>query len=523
MGSLPICWQKGSGLAGGIVVNGNAARLIALMLGCWPLTVLAEESVPDFARDVQPIFKKHCYECHGPTRQRNGYRLDRRSVAFAGLVRHNIIPGSSESSRVYRRVLDSRFGPQMPPEDVLAPEEVETLRRWIDAGAPWPDELANEVDLPPPRADAVRLAALIRRSAVDSSSRRKAMAMVRADPSLVNARGIGGTTPLMEAALYADARLLASWLDAGGDPNARNDRGATALMWAVDDVAKTRLLLERGADPSATSDFGQTPLTQAAAATDSADVVQALLDRGAEATQSSLNAAAYANPGALRLLLAKVPDKNGSAALTALRNGCAECLAILDNGSKVMMPRAFMAVLPVAAPGDPRELKLALDRGADARITDAKGRTPLMQAAISEVVPPEFVRELISRGADPHATSSEGLNALDYALRLGRPAIIDELRRTGLTPTVTGIAALPAPLRGNDARAAIARSIPLLQRSAATFYDKGGCVSCHHNLLGIMTTRVLSERNLGFDAAIVWSNRSFRSASTRVVMMPSRL
>jgi len=484
-------------------MQSSFTRVCALVLGCWSLTAAADPATPDFARDVQPIFKKHCYECHGPTKHRNGYRLDRRSAALSGMVRHNIIPGSSDASRLYRRVLDSRFGPQMPPEEVLAPEDIETLRRWIDGGAPWPDELANESDLPPPRADAVRLAALIRRSPFDSTSRRQAMAMVRADKSLVNARGIGGTTPLMEAALNADAPLLKAWLDAGGDPNIRNDRGATALMWAIDDVAKTRLLLERGADPNVASDFGQTALMRAAAGTDSATVVAALLERGAEATQASLNAAARANPQALRVLLTRVPDKNGAAAVTALRNGCLECLALLDRHSKAPLPPALSALLPVAGPGDERLLKLGLERGPDFNSRDGKGRTPLMQAAISELAPPDFVHELIRRGADPHAISAEGLNALDYALRLGRAPFIEELRRAGVVPTAAAETLVSvAPLPGNDVRAAVARSIPLLQSSGVKFYDQGGCVSCHHNLLGIMTTRVLSERNLAFDAAI---------------------
>ncbi len=33
----------------------------------------------DFARDVQPIFRQNCIGCHGPTKQNNGLRLDRRS------------------------------------------------------------------------------------------------------------------------------------------------------------------------------------------------------------------------------------------------------------------------------------------------------------------------------------------------------------------------------------------------------------------------------------------------------------
>src|SRR5687768_1657012 len=103
----------------------HARALLLCLFGCapsWAADALsdaatAERPAPDFAREVQPLFKEHCYECHGPQKQRNGYRLDRRSRAFMGQVRHNIIPGSSTSSRLYRRVLSSEFGAQMPPEE----------------------------------------------------------------------------------------------------------------------------------------------------------------------------------------------------------------------------------------------------------------------------------------------------------------------------------------------------------------------------------------------------------------------
>jgi ankyrin repeat protein len=479
--------------------------LIACVLAgcCLSAGALAADTpAPDFARDVQPLFKKHCYECHGPDKQRNGFRLDRRSAAFSGVVRHNIIPGSSVSSRVYRRVFDSSSGPQMPLEDTLSDEEIETLRRWIDAGAPWPDELANEVDLPPPDAEAVRLAALIRTSAFDASSRRQVLAAVRANPSVVNARGKGGTTPLMEVALYGDAKLLAAMLAAGGDPNLRNQREASALLWAVDDLAKTRLLLDHGANPKAASVFGQTALTQAAAGVNSAPVVQLLLERGAEATQAALNAAARANPAALRLIAARFPDK-GDAAMAALRFRCQECLSILQPGEPKPMPRILTMLLPVGGPGDPDLLHAALEqRRPDVNVADAKGRSVLMMAAISETVPPDILRTLIARGANVNALSSEGLNALDYARRLGRPSTIEVFTEAGAKPAREESPESLTFVPDNDARAAIARSVPLLQRSAVTFYEKGGCVSCHHNLLGVVTTRTLQRQGLGFDTKI---------------------
>jgi ankyrin repeat protein len=84
------------------------------------------------------------------------------------------------------------------------------------------------------------------------------------NPKAANLTGPGGTTPLMYAALYGDADSVRRLLEAGADPNARNESGATALMWAVDDPERTKLLLERKANPNARSENGRTPLLIAA-------------------------------------------------------------------------------------------------------------------------------------------------------------------------------------------------------------------------------------------------------------------
>ena len=191
-------------------------------------------------------------------------------------------------------------------------------------------------------------------------------------------------------------------------------------MWAVDDIAKVRLLLDRGANPNASSDFGATPLTLAAASKNSAPLVQLLLDRGAEATQPALVAAARANPDSVRILLARVPDKGGAAATMAVRARCDECLAILQPDPKSSIPRVLTLLLPPGAGGDPQMLRAAMLRNPDVNVIDPKDRTPLMMAAISETVPPDVVQEFIARGANVHAVSLDGLNALDYAQTLGR-------------------------------------------------------------------------------------------------------
>ncbi|MFM8272136.1 MAG: DUF1549 domain-containing protein, partial [Gemmata sp.] len=95
----------------------------------------------DFARDVLPILSNHCFQCHGPgEKSRQGdLRLDTRQDALrkSGAV---IVPGKSAESEVMRRILSADPKEQMPPKKAnkpLKPEQVATLKKWIDAGAPW--------------------------------------------------------------------------------------------------------------------------------------------------------------------------------------------------------------------------------------------------------------------------------------------------------------------------------------------------------------------------------------------------
>src|ERR1051325_7589993 len=36
----------------------------------------------DFAKDIEPIFSSHCYNCHGPKKQEASLRLDQKAAAL---------------------------------------------------------------------------------------------------------------------------------------------------------------------------------------------------------------------------------------------------------------------------------------------------------------------------------------------------------------------------------------------------------------------------------------------------------
>ena len=117
----------------------------SLVLG---LTLLASGQVMaiDFATEIRPLFESHCLECHGPDKQKSGFRLDLRAAALkGGSSGPAILAGKSgESSLIEHVTAPAGDESRMPPKgEGLSAEEIDLLKRWIDAGAPWPDTLAG--------------------------------------------------------------------------------------------------------------------------------------------------------------------------------------------------------------------------------------------------------------------------------------------------------------------------------------------------------------------------------------------
>ncbi|MCO8123242.1 PSD1 and planctomycete cytochrome C domain-containing protein [Stieleria sp. TO1_6] len=106
-----------------------------------PTTTAPTASNPDFNRDVRPILAKHCFTCHGPDEgaREAGLRLDSQAGSRADLGGYQAIaPGESKASELIARVAAEDLDLRMPPADShppLSPDDIDTLRRWIDGGA----------------------------------------------------------------------------------------------------------------------------------------------------------------------------------------------------------------------------------------------------------------------------------------------------------------------------------------------------------------------------------------------------
>ena len=104
----------------------------------------------EFAREIRPIFQKHCYECHGPEKQKSGYRLDMRDVATKGGDNGEaaIVPKDAAKSLLYRFVSGEDEESMMPPKNSgkprLTTDELAKIKAWLDEGAVWPDEYSGQ-------------------------------------------------------------------------------------------------------------------------------------------------------------------------------------------------------------------------------------------------------------------------------------------------------------------------------------------------------------------------------------------
>src|SRR5688572_25242255 len=104
----------------------------------------------DYTQDVKPIFKQHCYRCHGPSQQKGGLRAD--TVSFlreGGDVGPAFKAGDSAGSLLIQAILGTHDDiSQMPyKKPPLAEADVAKIRAWIDPGAPAPENEEPEKDI----------------------------------------------------------------------------------------------------------------------------------------------------------------------------------------------------------------------------------------------------------------------------------------------------------------------------------------------------------------------------------------
>ncbi len=133
-------------------------RVCLALLCCLPAVARAGQPVA-FNRDVRPILAENCFACHGfdAKARKAKLRLDVPEGAFAdrgGTV--PIKPGDPGHSALWARITSADPAEVMPPPRThrrLTAAQKETLRRWIEQGAPyqkhWSFEPVRRPAVPP--------------------------------------------------------------------------------------------------------------------------------------------------------------------------------------------------------------------------------------------------------------------------------------------------------------------------------------------------------------------------------------
>ena len=93
----------------------------------------------DFKKEVQPILKTHCYECHSEEadKRKAGYVFDDLLTLVLDIGPNGIVvPGDAAESHLFE-VLTNDEGEKnhMPPKATLSSAEIKKIENWIKDGA----------------------------------------------------------------------------------------------------------------------------------------------------------------------------------------------------------------------------------------------------------------------------------------------------------------------------------------------------------------------------------------------------
>jgi hypothetical protein len=245
-----------------------------------------------------------------------------------------------------------------------------------------------------------------------------------------------------------------------------------------------------------------------------------LLNAGVEADAADavqgftplMQAAAYGNVDAIRLLLARGANPNSVSAPPGekVKNG------IINLGR--------FTPLTLAATESASAVKALLDGGAMQTLNtpEARGMTPLMVAASCDHADPETIKLLLGRGADVGMRSAVGETALDWAQKAGATATVSLLKAKAAPAGAPNPVDVPPPAPVAH-RAAIERSIALLERASGTFFTNGACGACHSQNVTDIATFVARRKGLPINDAmaaqrIAGSRAAFSATASRLLL-----
>lgn len=232
----------------------------------------------------------------------------------------------------------------------------------------------------------------------------KFVKVLDASPNINSIRDKDGKSPLHWAVITRQQDYTAILLRRGTNPNARDLRGWTPLMYATKqgDIMIMLSLILGGADPNLIANEGWTALSIA---------IQQGAVKAAEILLWS-----NANPSIEGIPKPLQPSTIAATKSTEIKQLLDDYIAQRNsiNGSTVQnsVPSFVKdAIHKAAARGDFQSLTSLLETGGGANVRDDKGRTPLFDAIRAGRA--EVVFYLLMMGADPNVSDIKGVTPLD--------------------------------------------------------------------------------------------------------------
>ena len=308
---------------------------------------------------------------------------------------------------------------------------------------------------------------------------------------LLDAQNICGNTALWLACLYRQQDSVMILLEAGSNPNTANDDGVTCLHAAItggcskkiihkiidhganvnaknkrNETALTlacsyknegaiNILLNSNADPNIAEDtYGEISLHKAARQECSKEVLQAIIDHGANvnATNKGKNTALMTacinkNESAINVLLNAGSDPNiaddtdGNTCLyTAVQQECCiEVLqAIIDHGANVNATKKDKntALMTACINKNESAINVLLNAGANPNIADNTYGDTCLYTAVQQECSKEVLQAIIDHGANVNAANKRNQTALTLACLDTNEGVINVLLNAGSDPNI---------------------------------------------------------------------------------------
>ena len=261
----------------------------------------------------------------------------------------------------------------------------------------------------------------------------------------INIQGKDGNTALMYLAHMASQfqiknlisdktsaaleKYMCTIINAGADPNLKNDNGCTALRFGANCLNFVKKMIKSGADVNWKDKDGHTALTEATEL-GNVDSMETLIGAGAEInsgrTPPLMTAAFKGHVESVKLLIREgadldFQDENGSTALmTAVIKGhvgCAKLLIQVGADLNIRAKHGLTALMLTLHKGDVECLKMFLRERADLDIQNEIGLTALVTAVIKGHV--ECVKLLIRERDDLDIPCQIGFTVLMAAAFVG--------------------------------------------------------------------------------------------------------